>query len=153
MSRPIKYYDTRIDATRSAQEIGALVQKYGGSRFELQWDGNGGVRAVRFAIRHPDLGEVPIFLTAPSDVIRQKLPSSWDHARRESQAQRIAWRHLKDLTEQLLLSVSLGLKTLPSAFLAEMEMADGVTVGQQFSQMARIAPGGGIMLIGPGGGS
>lgn len=40
----------------------------------------------------------------------------------EKQSQRIAWRHLKDLTERLLLAVSPGLKTLPEAFLADVEM-------------------------------
>ena len=35
--------------------------------------------------------------------------------------------HLKDLTEQLLLAVELGLRTLPGAFMADIEAYDGTT--------------------------
>ena len=44
-----------------------------------------------------------------------------------AQARRIGWRHLKDLTEQLLLAVELGLRTLPGAFMADIEAYDGTT--------------------------
>ena len=44
-----------------------------------------------------------------------------------AQSRRIAWRHLKDLTEQLLLAVELGLRTLPGAFMADIEAYDGAT--------------------------
>lgn len=40
------------------------------------------------------------------------------------QAEKISWRHIKDLTEQLLLAVQLDIRSLPEAFLADVEIVD-----------------------------
>lgn len=64
-----------------------------------------------------------------------------------AQARRIAWRHLKDLTEQLLLAVELGLRSLPSAFMADVKAWDEtrnetVTMYELFERRAHIAGSG-----------
>lgn len=141
---------------KTVAELSALIKKYGGSRFEQQWDQDGGVGGVRFAIRHESLGELPVSLTARTAQIRRilldaglwKTYSRSDRDRKvETQAQRIAWRHLKDLTEQLLLAVSLGLRTLPEAFLADVEILDEATgetvrMAEYLERRASVGPSG-----------
>lgn len=91
---------------------------------------------VRFALRVPDLGEVPVRLTAASETISGILLTNqpWsqrsrstreEHARLiEAQAHRIAWRQLRDFVEQALLAVETGLFPIGSAFMAHMEVWD-----------------------------
>lgn len=139
MAQSIKYEKTEIDPAKSVAEIGELVRKYGGSRFEQLWGEAGEVSGVRFAIRHEEIGELPISMTARTGEIERILTASGYatgrtlEQKRErpervaSQARRVAWRHLKDLTEQLLLAVELGLRSLPAAFMADIETFDEST--------------------------
>ncbi len=152
----IKYQDTKVDVEKTVSELSSLIKRYGGSRFEQSWTEDGGVGGVRFAVRHETLGELPVSLTAKTAQIKRILldegiwktyPPKEREERIEKQAQRIAWRHLKDLTEQLLLAVSLGLKTLPEAFLADVEMLDHATgetvrMGEYLERRASSGPGG-----------
>lgn len=129
----IKYQSTGIPVEKTISELSALIRKYGGSRFEQAWNSDGTVSGVRFAIRHEQFGALPVNLTARSTKIRSILFSaglwkSYRSAEREQmiqrQAERIAWRHIKDLTEQLLLAVQLDLRSLPEAFMADVEILD-----------------------------
>jgi hypothetical protein len=129
----IKYQDTTVEVEQTLGELAALIRRYGDARFEQSWDEDGRMGSVRFAVRHDTLGELPVLLTARTArieaIMREAgLWKSYEEEAREerlsTQTHRIAWRHLKDLTEQLLLAVSLGLKTLPEAFLADVEVLD-----------------------------
>ena len=152
----IKYRDTKVDAERTVAELGALIKRYGGSRFEQSWTPGGGVGGVRFAVRHETLGDLPVSLVARTDRIRRimrdaGLWKSYAPDDREEklavQSERIAWRHIKDLTEQLLLAVQLGLRTLPEAFLADVELYDRergelVRMGEFLERRASSGPDG-----------
>ena len=144
MPQAIKYEKTEVDAEKSVSEIARLVWRYGGSRFETLWDEAGDITGIRFAIRaeglaHSGLEELPVSMHARTREIERILTASGyatgrSHeqkrerpARIAAQARRIAWRHLKDLTEQLLLAVELGLRSLPAAFMADIEAYDEAT--------------------------
>lgn len=153
----IKYQETDVPAERSVGEVANLIRRYGGTRFEQLWGEDGRILGVRFAIRHPEIGELPVSLTAKYGEIERIL---WEtpygsragseenrRARIARQAERMAWRHLKDLTEQLLLSVRLGLRSLPAAFMADVEVLDEssgetVTMGELFERRAELSPTG-----------
>lgn len=157
-AQAIKYQTTTIDANQSAGEIARLVMKYGGARFEMRWSAAGELEAVRFAIRAEELGEVPVVLRAATDrieeVLRRAKPytsrsratrEEYDHEIR-AQAQRIAWRHIRDLTEQLLLAVHLGLRSIGAAFMADIEVWDDardetVTMAEFLARRAVLEPG------------
>jgi len=138
MSQAIKYETTSIDATQSAMELSALVQKYGGTRFELRWEG-GLLMGVRFAIRHPGLGDVPVRLPARQDAVAATLQEKRPYSSRmrktrvewerdiAAQAYRVAWRHLKDFAEQVLLAVDLGILEIQEGFLWAVEIEDPQT--------------------------
>lgn len=159
MAQAMKYQQTTIPVDKSVAEIAELIRKYGGSRFEQLWDEDGEVQGIRFAIRHESIGELPVSLTARTAEIERVLAeagyakgrSADDRTKRAqkiaSQSRRIAWRHIKDLTEQLLLAVSLGLRSLPAAFMADIEAFDEesgqtVTMYEFFESRARIEDSG-----------
>jgi len=131
------FTSTRISSEVSVHQICELVSRCGGTRFELRWgEGRQGTRqlvAIRFGIEFDALGEVPVCLRPQTEVIASWLRSTdkWRsmsaHRRErkiESQAYRIAWRHVKLLVEQLLLAVTLGLKTPGAAFMDGVEVED-----------------------------
>lgn len=126
MAQSIKYQETTVSAEVSAGQISGLVARYGASRFEQQWNDDGELSAIRFTLRTA-MGEVPVRLDAKTDRIVELLPKPVRYNavdRRREQAYRIAWRHLKDLTEQLLLAVHLGLKDVGAAFMDSVEVVD-----------------------------
>ncbi len=156
MGQIVKYESTEVDVSKTLAGLTTLIRNYGGRRFEQIWDTDGRVVAVRLAIDHPSLGELPVHLPARTGKIRRILLDagkwrSYPEAERAKkiaeQSERIAWRHIHDLTEQLLLSVQLDLKTLSEAFLADVEMYDqasGETVrmGEYLERRASVGPGG-----------
>jgi hypothetical protein len=135
---PVKYAQTTVDPTQSAMQLSALVQRYGGTRFELRWD-QGLLTGVRFAIAHPALGEIPVRLQARIQEVEARLRKArpWHRRMRKSpkdyerevteQAYRMAWRHLRDLCEQLLVATSLGVIEIHEGFLWAVEAEDPVT--------------------------
>lgn len=151
-AQKIKYQGTTVEATKSAQELCGLVQKYGGTRFEMQWK-DGILTGVRFALKHAKLGEIPVRLEARTQRIEQILSRViWAADKRRAQAYRIAWRQLKDFVEQQLLAIETGLFPVHEVFMAQVETRDPVsgelvTMGDLLERHAAIAPGGGIRLL------
>ena len=129
----VKYESTEVNVEKTLAGLAGLIRRYGGRRFEQIWDVAGNAVAVRFSIDHPTLGELPVHLPARTAKIVRILDEAgkWrsyaeDERERKiaEQAHRIAWRHISDLTEQLLLAVQLDIKTLPEAFMADVEVYD-----------------------------
>lgn len=166
MGQAIKYENTTVDPSVSAMQIGQLVQRYGGSRFEMQWNDRGRLIGVRFAIRHDRLGEVPVRLMASIEnvegLIRERRPYSSRMRKTRAQwaewcadvAYRVAWRQLKDFVEQALLAVETGLFPLHEAFMAQVETPDPetgepITVGELFGRHAVLESSGLRLLPSP----
>lgn len=164
----IKYQTTTIDAAKSASEIGALVQKYGGSRFEMRWGTFGNLTGIRFAIRAEGIGEVPVRLEAQTERIEEILtkarkgqnrywrPSEADLQKIREQAHRIAWRQLRDFVEQALLAVETGLFNIGAAFMAHIEVhddarGDRVTMSEFLLRRATMQSEGDALRIMPAG--
>lgn len=129
MAQAIKYQNTAVAAEKSAAALSALVRKYGGSCFELQWDSEGNPTAVRFALRTTWGDEVPVRLAPATEVIVTRLRAAghFSAERARQQAHRIAWRIIHDTSEQLLLQVSLGMTDVGAAFMEGVEVEDPET--------------------------
>ncbi len=159
MAQSIKYESTKIDPTQSASEVAQLVQRYGASRFELRWNERMELEGIRFALRVAEIGEVPIRVEARSEkIVRvlQRAHPSWTSTQVREQALRIAWRHLRDLSEQLLLAVELGLKDVGAAFMDGVEVYDDVadetvTIAEYLNRRARLGAGEGGLRFLPAG--
>ncbi len=155
MAQAIKYQSTEIASTKSATQIATLIQKYGGTRFEQRWGRRGVLTGVRFAIKTQMYGEVPVRLTARTATIYKILSdkTAWDEERCHMQADRIAWRQLKDFVEQALFAVETGLFDLAEAFMAHVETYDGnevVTIGELFRRHGAVLEPGGALMLNPG---
>lgn len=129
----VKYESTEVAVEKTLASLAELIRRYGGRRFEQIWDAAGNAVAVRFAVDHPSFGELPVHLPARTGKISQILneagkwrsyPENEREGKIAEQSHRIAWRHIVDLTEQLLLAVQLDIKTLPEAFMADIEVHD-----------------------------
>lgn len=160
MRQPIKYATTKIEVTRSLGEIQGIVARYGATRFETRWNRDGTVWGVRFAIA-ADEGELPVALKTGTERIFEILAEARGPRARASnedlreQAERIAWRQMKDLIEQLLLAVETGLFNLAAAFMAHVEVWDEaesatVTMQEYLARRARLLPGNRGLLLGSG---
>lgn len=123
MAQVIKYQTTTVSPDKSVIQIQGLIQKYGGTRFEITWSGSGNVNGLRFALKSDEWGEVPVRLDAPTERIEEILyrRTNMRTDKRKQAARRIAWRHLKDLVEQLLLSVESGVLDVIEAFFSKIE--------------------------------
>jgi hypothetical protein len=149
MPQAIKYETTKIDPTQSASEVATLVQRFGASRFELRWNEVNELSGIRFSLRVNGVGEVPVRIDARTVRIEEIVHAahrSWSVAECREQALRIAWRHLRDLTEQLLLAVQLGLKDVGAAFMDGVEVWDDragetVTVAEYLTRYASLSAG------------
>ena len=152
MAQIVKYQTTQVDATKSAQQICDLARKYGVSRFEQRWDDQGRLEGIRFALPHEGIGEIPVLLRAPLETIFDILWGARGYSSRktrkdiEEQARRIAWRHMKDLTEQLLLAAQLGLRSPAGAWMPDIEVWDEeagetTTMAELFGRRAQLVPG------------
>lgn len=160
----VKYQSTTVEPPKSVAEITELIRRYGGTRFEQLWGADGRITGVRFAMRHPEIGELPVALTIRTAQVERilaessylgSLPGRERAGRIARQAERVAWRHTKDLTEQLLLAVDLGLRSLPAAFMTDIEAWDEetgetVTMYELFERRAEPgASGRGVELTAP----
>lgn len=157
----MKYQDTEVEAAESVRQLQEIIRRHGGRRFEQEWSEEGAIIGIRFAISHPEIGELPVSMPMRLGTIADllfkagylksiKYPERRNRIAR--QAERIAWRHAKDLTEQLLVSVQLGLKTVTEAFLENVEVRDTatsrtVTVGELVEKRGELIRHGGPLRI------
>lgn len=144
--QPVKYWETTIDATKSASEIMHLIVKYGGERTSIDWEGGQPV-GISFIIKDADLGSVPVRLQARTDnvfrLLQRKVKwsgrgSRADHeANLRARAQRIVWRHLKDLIEQQLLAVEIGQYGITDVFMSGLVIVDRSGQESTMGQLVR----------------
>ena len=145
----IKYENTKVPTDQSVHQIMQLCRKYGATRFEMLWDSSGRTRGVRFSLNPDGNLEIPVRLEVPYDriaeiLIENRRPSAkTPRPKVYALAEKIAWRHMKDLIEQTLLSVHLGLTTPVKGFLQHMEDADGRLLGNWMeAELPRLLEGG-----------
>ncbi|MCY3677923.1 MAG: hypothetical protein OXH66_10095 [Gemmatimonadetes bacterium] len=127
----IKYQTTNISAKRSASQIQALCKQYGARKIEARYVDNE-IESIRF-ILDTKRGPIPILVRAPTEpvyqVFRKNRPAGNRKGQR-AQAHRVAWRHMRDLTEQRLLAAKINVEDPAEAFMAHIEQEPGVTTGQ-----------------------
>ena len=160
MSQVIKYESTNVPATKSAMQIGELCQKYGCLAFETRWSDNGRVSGVKFRLK-TEHGTMRIKLDVPVDKVfdilwEKKLRSGGRSSKTRDQvfatAERIAWRHMRDLVEQTLLCSKLGLRTPAASFMADIIVEDGTarekTFGEVMAEIGEFTPAGLLKMPG-----
>ena len=107
--KAVRYGTTTIDPSQTHAEIAAMVSKHGASRFEARWDGPR-MDSLRFALRVGER-EFPAALRAPTANVLKQLQAQnpgWTDDELLPIANRIAWRRLRHLLEQVLLLAAEG---------------------------------------------
>jgi len=124
--------DTQVTADRSRTEIERTLQRYGADGFMYGWEGNRAVVAfrahgkmLRFIVPLPERNAQE-FTRTPTG--RRRTGHSEQEAYEQAVRQR--WRALALVIKAKLEAVECGIETFEQAFLANILLPDGQTVGQ-----------------------
>ena len=137
---PILNYTTKIDAYKTVGEITGILVKHGAKRIAQDYDGER-VVAVCFVINSP-FGEQAVRLPANAERVLKVLEKQKVHAD-YAQAERVAWRIVKDWVEAQMAILESGQVSMSEIFLPYMMNEEGETVYQLFEKKQLLLGGGG----------
>lgn len=129
---PIMNYTTKIDVFKSIGEIQSDLAKHGAKKIMQEYRDNGEPIAISFSIITP-VGERVFILPANSEAVykvlqKQKVKCDM------SQANRVAWRILKDWIAAQMAILESGIVEMEQIFLPYMANHTGQTVYQIFKE-------------------
>lgn len=127
---PILNYTTKVDVYTTTGQIQGILVKHGARRIVQDYDNDGKIIALCFLIDTP-FGEQGVRLPANVGAVyavlqRQKVRCDY------AQAERVAWRIVKDWVEAQMAILESEMVTVSQIFLPYMMNADGQTVYQLF---------------------
>lgn len=139
---PIKDYSTKVDVFSTLGEIQGLLVKHGAKKVLQEFDDDGNVVSVSFMINTP-MGMQAVRLPANVDAVQKTLVKQRVKADRE-QAQRVAWRIVKDWVAAQMAILESQMVSMDEIFLPYMlnNPATGETVYQLFVQNQLLVGGG-----------
>lgn len=137
---PILNYTTKVDAYKTVGEIVGILVKHGAKRIAQDYDGER-VVAVCFLMNTP-FGEQAVRLPANAEAVlkvlnKQKVKADF------AQAERVAWRIVKDWVEAQMAILESEQVTMSEIFLPYMINAEGQTVYQLFEKRQLLLSDGG----------
>ena len=133
-------YSTTVPAPRSVAEISQVLAKHGAGMVAAQY--NAGVpTSIAFTIE-TEFGSRSFELPANVEGVHQAIENA--HRRGEipnryrgrEQAQRVAWRIVKDWIEAQLAMIEAGLSTLDTVMLPFMVTSSGRTLAVEYRESA-----------------
>ena len=136
---PILNYTTKVDAMKTQSEIIYILAKHGARAVLQEYGDEGNVEALSFRIKTP-AGDQAIRLPANVAAVeavlkRQKIKADW------FQAERVAWRIVKDWVEAQMAILESEMVTLDQIFLPYMLNRQGQTFYELYaSQQLMIEP-------------
>lgn len=133
---PILNYTTEVSASRTANELSALLSGKGAKRVSIDYDGQGDPVAIEFMII---LTGLPVNFRLPCNVdgVYQALASDKNVERKyrnRAHAQRVAWRIVKDWVASQLAIVQAKQAEMSEVFLPYAIDANGQTFYQAFRE-------------------
>lgn len=150
----MRNYTTTIAAQKTLAEIQQLLAEYGATEMTTQWD-QGRVTGLAFVIATPHGQrniELPVDISGMRAALikaRQdrKISISADKSRDYAQAERVAWRVLKDWLDAQLSLVAAQMASIDQVMLPYLRMNDGgrtlyEAYREHESALAIAAPGG-----------
>lgn len=141
---PILNYTTEVSATKSVSEIVALLVRKGAQSITHEYFGDGRVKSVSFVMQ---VANQPVRFLLPSNaegvagVLKKEKPYNYSRNRggvdkyyreQREQAERIAWRILKDWIEAQIALIESGQAEPAQIFLPYAQQADGRTMYELF---------------------
>lgn len=128
---PLLNYTTKIDIFTTLGQIQGMLVKHGAKKILQEYDDDGQVEAVSFMINTP-VGVQAIRLPANVDAVHRVLTKQKVKCDR-SQAERVAWRIVKDWVEAQMAILESEMVTMDEIFLPYMVDKSGNTLYQLFA--------------------
>ena len=131
---PLLNYTTKIDIFTTLGQIQGMLVKHGARQIMQDYDDEGRVAAVSFTI-HTPIGiqaiRLPAIVEAVQKVLlKQKVKCDYE------QAERVAWRIVKDWVEAQMAILESEMVTMDEIFLPYMLNREGETVYKLFTNNA-----------------
>ena len=136
----IKNYTTTIDVYKSIGEIQGTLASHGARKIMIDYDGSGQPIGVTFGIETPD-GPRGFLLPANVDGVRAVFSSQKVKAQK-GQAERTAWRNIRDWIMAQMAIIEAGQVDMAEVFFPYLTDGRGHTVYQLYQ--------GGQLAIGSG---
>ncbi len=141
---PILNYTTEVDVHRTVGEIQACLAKAGAMAVSVDYGDQGQPVALMFLVKIQD---TPVSFRLPSrhQGVYRRLNDDPNIARKfktEIQAQRVAWRIVKDWIEAQMAIIDAGQAELAEVFLPYAVTGSGATVYQAFKSDQKLLQGG-----------
>lgn len=135
-------YTTTIDAGRTAGEVQAILARHGADRVSIEYD-NGQPAGLGFTITTP-YGPRDFRLPANAPGVRKTLDrqirsgdlGNTAKLRDPQQANRVAWRILKDWVEAQLAIIEAGMSSMDEVMLPYMLTPTGQTLAVAYRETA-----------------
>lgn len=126
-------YTTKISAQKTTGEIMSILAKHGASAVRIEYGYGGIILALSFNVK-TEKGEIEIRLPVAPDnalaVIRKsKAPR---HLCTREQAEKVAWRIVKDWVEAQMAIIETEMVTMDQVFLPYWVMPDGSTLYEHY---------------------
>lgn len=131
---PLLNYTTKIDIFTTLGQIQSMLVKHGAKKILQEYDNDNNIEAVSFIIDTP-VGVQAIRLPANVDAVHRVLINQKVKCDRE-QAERIAWRIIKDWVEAQMAILESEMVTMDEVFLPYMLDNEGNTLYQLFATNA-----------------
>lgn len=144
---PILNYTTQVSAEKTVAEIQRILARAGAASVQVNYKA-GEPTAVAFVLMVGDR-VLPFRLPADVEGVYRLIADDWDVPRRmrtRDQAQRIAWRVVKDWVEAQIALIQSGQASLAQLFLPHAVRPDGRTLFEVVAEDPRF-------LLGPGEGT
>ena len=127
---PLLNYTTKVDIYTTLGQIQGQLVKHGAKKILQDYDDAGRITALSFMIDTP-LGPRGIRLPANVDAVHKVLTKQKDKCDRE-QAERVAWRIVKDWVEAQMAILESEMVQMEEIFLPYMVSASGQTLFEAY---------------------
>ncbi len=130
-------YSTTIDVHKTISEIQKQLAQHGASKIMMNYE-DGQVTQLQFAIKGPS-GDIGVMLPAKTSCVlrimeREKKNGKISTKVTKEQAERVAWRNIKDWVEAQMALLETEMVELEQIFLPYMINEMGVTIYDKYKQ-------------------
>jgi len=138
-------YSTTIDVHKTISEIQKQLSSHGANKIMMEYK-DGQITQLSFSINGPS-GDIGIVLPAKADCVfrimeREKKNGKIKTPVSKDQAERVAWRNIKDWIEAQMALLETEMVELEQIFLPYMISEKGMTVYDKYKQNLLMLEGG-----------
>lgn len=142
---PLLNYTTTVDAVRTASEMQGILAKAGARQIMLEYGAGGRPLGVAFSIETPHGMRqyvLPVSTVKVAQVMKAYGSGVPPRYQNDPQAERVAWRILKDWLEAQLALISTEMVSLDQVMLPYMSAGGGRTVYDLYLDQQLALPSG-----------